>query len=341
MGIPGKYFTMLNVLKSSQLTLPDSAIDWLQILHKPTVIEIEGEDTQQWRVASTLIHGNEPSGFFAAYEFIKESIRPETNLAILISSVRAARHESFFTHRHIPGEFDLNRRFGILDCHDRVTELARYLTEYIRSICPQLVVDLHNTSGKGPAFAVSINDHSSVRKVASLFTQQMVVTQLVVGSLMEQNFNCPIVTIECGGAEEEKSHSIAYKGLINFAQIKDVFTVDETSMNVYFHPVRIKAHKGISLGYSTDQDDDVDITLIDNIEEYNEVKAPAGTVFGWLDRSIHDSLTAINDRGEEVISALFEVKDKSLLAKRDLKIFMATRRADIALDDCLFYAVAI
>lgn len=332
---------MLNIIKAKDLQLPDSPYEWLKQLQQPTVIEIEGKDSSQWRVISVLIHGNEPSGFFATYQFLKQQITPHTNLAISISSVRAARQIPAFSHRHVPGEFDLNRRFGLIESNDRVTELARQLTEYIRGRCPQLIVDLHNTSGSGPAFAVSISNHHSIRKMASLFCHRMVVTQLIVGSLMELNFNCPIVTIECGGSQDEESHKVALEGLNAFSKIVSIDELDENIMEIFAHPVRVTAHQGISLKYGEQENADVDITLIKDIEHLNFDEITTGKQVAWLSRSLGDCLQAINDQGEDVIESLFEVINNQLIAKRNLRIFMATSRADIALSDCLFYAVEV
>ncbi len=332
---------MLDIIDSQSLKLPANPHLWLQQLKHPTVIEIAGEESQRWRVVSVLIHGNEPSGFFAAFEFIKQNIKPRTNMAIIISSVRAARHSPEFTHRYMPGEFDLNRRFGLLNCHDNVTELARQLTEYIRNKCPEHIVDLHNTSGSGPSFAVSISDHESVRKMASLFTRRMVVTQLIVGSLMEQNFNCPVVTIECGGAQDKESHKVAFEGLCAFAQVDNITLLDPGLIELFVHPVRVKAQQGISLDYNEAADNDVDITLRRDIERFNFGITPARTPIAWLNRCMNDCMEVINDQGENVTHQLFEMQDNQLLLKTDLRIFMATGRADIALSDCLFYAVTL
>lgn len=338
---------MLNIESAKNLDLPASPEAWVQALVHPTVIEIPGKGDvekenllkrKEWRIVTTLLHGNEPSGFKAMFKFLNEGWVPKTNMAFIIASVRAARHETLFTHRFMPGEFDLNRRFGYQETHDRVTELARQITEYIRQRCPQFVVDMHNTSGKGPSFAVSVSDHQDVKKLAMQFTDQMVVTQLVVGSLMEQNFNCPVVTIECGGAVEEKSHAIAYDGLRKLAELQDVFSQPERPLTIYRSPVRIRAHLGISLNYGWVQDEEVDITLVNDIEKYNSEKIQAGTCIGWIDRVLGDCLTAVNDHGEDIISHFFDVVNGQLLVKENVKIFMATSRSDIALSDCLFYA---
>ncbi len=329
---------MLDIIDGKEIRLPDSPEQWVHDLVHPSVIELKGKNQNEWRIVTTLLHGNEPSGFRAMFRFLSEKPIVETNTAFIIASVRAARHETLFTHRYMPGEFDLNRRFGFQETHDRVTELARQITEYIRLRCPQFVVDMHNTSGSGPSFGVSVGDHQDVKKLAAIFTQQMVVTQLVVGSLMEQNFNCPVVTIECGGASEERSHHIAYDGLLKLVSMTDVFSQSVDDLKIFHSPVRIRAHLGISLSYGWEQDEEVDITLVHDIEKYNSEDIQAGTCIGWIDRSLNDCLTAVNDHGEDIISFIFDVDGERLLIKDNVKIFMATSRADIALSDCLFYA---
>ncbi|MFL0810704.1 MAG: succinylglutamate desuccinylase/aspartoacylase family protein [Agarilytica sp.] len=331
---------MLKTIRLSELTLPETPEAWLQTLSSACVIEIPGRDGTSWRVASVLVHGNEPSGFIAAHQFLKRNIVPKTNLALVIGSVRAAKHKPVFTHRQIPGEFDLNRRFGHeKDCHDRVTETARDISHYITSLSPQYVIDLHNTSGSGPAFAVSISDTSQVKKLASLFTPKMVITHLVVGSLMEEDFACPTVTIECGGAGQQDSHNLAFEGLCRFAQFDSLDALDQNRIQCFYHPTRVEIHQGISLDYGTEAAHEVDITLIDNIEALNQHTVKAGTLIGWLERELEDCLLVRNEQGEDKVNDFFTSDNGKLLAKQDLQIFMATHRADIAMSDCLFYAV--
>ncbi|NVJ59449.1 MAG: succinylglutamate desuccinylase/aspartoacylase family protein [Gammaproteobacteria bacterium] len=330
---------MLKIIDSKQVTLVDNPDAWLKSFEGPTVIEIAGRDQSRWRIVSTLIHGNEPSGFIAAHRYLLEKRVPATNVAFIISSVRAARYEQLYQHRYMPGEFDLNRRFGYLEVHDSVTELARQITEYIREKCPSAVVDLHNTSGRSPAFAVSISEHPKVQHVASLFVDQVIITQLNVGALMEQNFNCPVVTIECGGSKDKQSHENAYSGLCLFAETDQLDSMAPKPLAINKHPIRVTVKPGISLGYGEHLNTDLDMTLKNELEEFNFTGVNRGTCVGWLNRSISDCMEAISDKGINVIDDLFELDNHALKAKQDLKCFMATRRADIALSDCLFYTL--
>ncbi len=328
---------MYQIINSQQLTLPDSAEDWLQQLSRPTIIEITGSDKSRWRIFSVLIHGNEPSGFMAAFNYLKQNPQPYTNIAICISSIRAAKLKPRFSHRFVPGEFDLNRRFGRLDCRDQVSELARDLTDYLRSKNPEFVIDLHNTSGQGPAFSVSISDHPSIRKLTAVFSDKMVLTQLIVGSLMEQNFNCPTVTIECGYMQDPQADKIALTGLERLTSIPSIDELDEEPISLFSHPLRVQVQPGTSVDYAAEYNPDVDITLRKDIGQLNYNKTKAGTHIGWINRKLEQSLSANNEHNENTIDSLFEVSNNQLLIKKDCYIFMATSVLEIALNDCLFY----
>lgn len=332
---------MLEILDSRSLVLPDTPEQWLETLKQPSVVEFQLSPQLPWRIASTLIHGNEPSGFLAAFHFLKSAVQPTTNFAIVIASVRAARTAPRFHHRFVPGEFDLNRRFGNHSAQDTVTELASHITRYIQRKAPQCVVDFHNTSGRGPAFAVSVREDETLKRLASVFTKEMIVTPLLVGSLMEQAFACPTLTIECGGANDVISHNLALRGMSTFATLEDPHTLEGHSVRCFHHPARVKVRPGFSLAYGIAPNSDVDITLIDTIEDTNFHIVQAGIKLGWLDRELSECLTSTDENGKECITDLFYQEAKQLKTRRPMKIFMATKRADLALTDCLFYAVAV
>ena len=336
---------MLNIIQADDLDLPETLHSWLFDMPRATVVEVKGKDSSRCRVVSALVHGNEPSGLIAAYEYLKNALTeqaPATNVALIISSVRAARQEPMFTHRFMPGEFDLNRRFGLTNTHDRVSELAQNITGYIRDRKPEAVIDLHNTSGSSPSFAVAVSDQSSIKKIAGLFTSKLIITHLSVGALMEQNFNCPVVTIECGGAKESESHQLAIHGLKAFVECQDLTALADDKLQVFVQPIRVTAREGVSLCYGDSAEPDVGITLLTRIEQLNQHPIEPGTCLGWLHPKMTDCLQAMNDKGINVINDMFERDDNNrLLAKSRLQLFMATSRADIALSDCLFYAVPV
>lgn len=333
--------TMLNIINADQLVLPSSAEQWLLEINQPTIVEITGKDTLRYRVFSVLIHGNEPSGFFAAFNYLKQlkasQAIPQTNIAICISSIRAAKLEPYFSNRYVPGEFDLNRRFGRSRCRDKVTSLAKDLSNYINSRNPEFVIDLHNTSGQGPAFGVSCYQNPAINKLTSIFSDKMVFTNLVVGSLMEQNFNCPIVTIECGYSYDIKAHEVAFNGMNQLANISTLDDIKESTVTTYSHPLRVQVEPGISIDFGLVKNPNVDITLRKDIELLNYELVRQGTAIGWLNHDLEKSLNAYDQDNKNIICELFCVKNEHIILKKDCHVFMATSILDIALSDCLFY----
>ena len=138
-----------------QLATPPPAhheelIDFLHSLGGPVSFRISGRDPRRTRALLTLMHGNEPSGLWAIWQMLKSGFTPEFDLLCVILSHEAASTEPPFTHRTIPGKRDLNRCF-----YPPFTgyngKLAAELLELLNIPNLEAIVDMHNTSGEGPA----------------------------------------------------------------------------------------------------------------------------------------------------------------------------------------------
>jgi len=313
--------------------------DFLAQLDAPTLIDVEGHDPKRCRVISSLIHGNEPSGFMALHRWLCEGHKPATNLRIILPSVAAAQAQPLFSHRHLPHEADLNRCFH-LDGEGLIIQRAQQIKNLIHECDPEAVIDLHNTSGMGPAFAVTTRDDGQSRTLISYFCPLAILTGLKVGSLMEEEFNCPIVTIECGGAQDESAHDLAYEGIKKFTEHHDIFSPQsEIPVEVMHHPMRIEVREPVRIAYHTERIDTVDICLFSHIENYNQGLTPKGTALGWLNSHDLGDIIVRDEQGAELPAELFRLKKNQLITRHDMNIFMATTDMDIAKEDCLFYAI--
>ncbi|GHF23814.1 hypothetical protein GCM10017044_17980 [Kordiimonas sediminis] len=329
----------------SRRELGETPLDFLHSVTGPVVIDVSGRDTSRTRVVSTLIHGNEPSGLFAAHRWLLEGITPVTNMRFIIASVEAALMEPLLTTRFLYGERDLNRCFGRIENaqHEgRDAQRALSIAEAIRAISPDCVVDLHNTSGSGPAFALATVNSQHNRSLASLFCRRLILTDLRLGSLMETDFGCPTITVECGGADDAESHETAYLGIQELAQI-DRFREGHhhTLVDVLRHPLRVEVEEQVSLSYHFERDPVADISLRADIEHCNTGITSAGTPLGWLNRGSLDQLKLVDEAGNHVVNRLLRVSGGQIFTVQDVRIFMATTRADIAKSDCLFYVVPL
>jgi len=141
--------------------------DFLDQLGGPTWIVQLGIDRSRCRVLSTLLHGNEPSGLRALHAWLRGGESPAVDLLCLVGAVGAARAEPRFSTRMPEGARDLNRCFRA-PFDDEPGRLAEAALERIRSRHPECLLDLHNTSGTGPAYGVATRLSPPHRAMAAL-----------------------------------------------------------------------------------------------------------------------------------------------------------------------------
>ncbi len=314
-----------------------SALSFLKQLDGLSIFDIKGQDQTRTRVVTTLIHGNEPSGFIGILLWLKSNAVPATNIRIIICNPEAAKTKPKFTHRYIDNDKDLNRYFHANNSdQSEMANRARQICKAIHQVKPEAILDLHNTSGNSPAFAVAVREDNKTKDIVSLFTQKLILSGLKVGAIMENDFACPIATIECGGASEIESHQVAIEGLTAFFSKPNLF-VNQTNVKVYYHPISVRLFDEVSVGFAQHQLPTTDITLRADIETLNQQRTPAGEFLGWCDDLPSVLLTAIDDNGNNQIDELFEVKNGRIFSKQNLHLFMVTTSVEIATNDCLFY----
>lgn len=318
-----------------------------------TVIDINGENSDEWRVISTLLHGDEPSGLIALHRWLttENSLpRPKTNIRLIISSVEAATYQHLFQHRYLPDGIDLNRCFNEKTIReskdaknkniDGYIERAKLIACAIREVNPKAIIDLHNTSGNGPAFAVSTLITPSVLSITSYFCDTLILSDINIGAMMELDFSCPVVTIECGGSSDDQAHEVAYQGIKNFAQCDSHCALpQDKSVQILYKPLRLVIKTGRKLSFSEHDEGYSGVTLRKNIEQFNYGGCCDGLLLGWLDDKGLDNIEMLNDQGVNVVAKYFKMLDNKLVCATSLKIFMASNQTDIARSDCLFYVV--
>ncbi|MEW6992260.1 succinylglutamate desuccinylase/aspartoacylase family protein [Colwelliaceae bacterium 6441] len=326
----------------NEITLKADFQQFLLSLDVPTVIDITGKDTNRCRVIVTLLHGNEPSGLIAIHRWLTsfgELPQPETNLRFIICSVEAANASPLLSHRFLAGGVDINRCFGNTK-NTGYFKRAKVIEQAIKEVNPEVVVDLHNTSGSGPAFAVSPLLTTRGLSLTSFFCDAIILSGLELGALMEQNFNCPTITIECGGATDEQAHEVAYEGISQLASCPSIDNFQQQkSVEIVYKPLRLELKPHKSLSYNDHNEGNHGVTLLTKIEQFNFGGAHKGQMLGWLDEHGLDNLQLINENNENVIAEYFTVRDNQLVCATNLRIFMATPNYEIAKNDCLFYVV--
>ena len=311
--------------------------EFLQALPGPVAIYLPGEDSSRTRVLVTLSHGNEPSGLEAVHEWLLSGQTPHTNIVVILGAVEAALAEPLFFFRQLPGTRDLNRCFNP-PYKDRQGQLAQSILRTIRELQPEAVVDMHNTSGSSAAFAVTIGDSAEQRALVGQFVDRLIVTDLRLGSLMEQDCGCPVVTIEAGGSLDEASEVVAREGLRKFFTAPRLFD-EPGGVAIYRHPLRLELAQHSRIDYADRPLHDRDITVRADIEHYNFVAVEPDEMLGWVDEDGLSHLMIGSDYQPHEVEEFFRVEDGKLFPAMHMRLFMATTRPDIAASDCLFYFV--
>lgn len=316
-------------------SIPPRVGDFLQSLLGPTAITVHGKDRSRSRVLVTLSHGNEPSGLEAMHRWLRSGRTPSVDILFLLGSVEAARAEPMFYFRMLPGQRDLNRCFNP-PYSGAAGKLAEAMLQQIRAAQPEAVIDLHNTSGSNPAFSVTIGDSPEQRALSALFARQMIVTDLRLGSLMEQDFGCPIVTIEAGGSQDETAAGVCDAGLEALFHREDVFA-EPGEVSLLQHPYRLELQPRARIDFADHPLPDRDLTMRADIERFNFTPVPPSEPLGWA--AGLSCLRASTGRDTRDAREFFRVQDGRIYTRETLRLFMATTRADIAASDCLFYFV--
>jgi len=310
----------------------------------PTVIDVTGLNTGKCRVINTLLQGDEPSGLIALHRWLTtrdESKLPQANLRFIICSVEAASKSPLFTRRFIEGSKDINRCFGQVEQkHQGCYERANLIEQAIRDVNPEMVIDLHNASSPSPTFSISSVITTETLSLASFFCQTLILSDLHLGSLMEQEFTCPFITIECGGSLDEQAHEVAFAGISHIANCENIgYIHQEKNVEVIYRPLRLQTKSDVNLSYAEHDEGYSGVTLKTNIEYFNFGGANQDEMIGWIDGNGLENLQLLDKQGNNVIDEYFYARENQLVCRQNLRIFKATTNKQVALNDCLFYVV--
>jgi len=334
--------TILKIIHNpDKLIVGDSVASFLTNIVGPTAIFLSGKDTSRTRAVCTLLHGNEPSGAHAIHNYLSLGIEPAVNTLFIVASVQAALTEPVFSHRMLQGKRDLNRCFKP-PFDDEQGKIADAILKLIHSVKPEALIDLHNTSGSGPAFGVSIKEDADHRALTSLFTNDLIVTDLRLGAIMEiSESDVPTVTIECGGANDTSAKFVAQEGILRYLGADNIRAEEglDYRVNIFKNPIRLELKAGGVAAYSNVKQSDADITLPENAERLNYGMVPHEEPLAYLGDKELAVLTAKDHKGNERLCEFFEVCDGQLFSKHPIKLFMVTTNSEIAVSDCLFYFI--
>jgi hypothetical protein len=185
-----------------------------------------------------------------------------------VGAIGAALTEPRFSHRCAPDGKDLNRCFRSPFEGPEGT-IAQAMLEELHHTQPEALIDVHNTSGRSPAYGVTTRNGAMQETLAGIFCDHLVVTDLRLGTLMEATETAwPTVTIEAGGAQDPQAHELAFRGFTRYALAKN-FSDLSSPVTVAHHPIRVELRKGASVAYAPAPVAEVDLTLPPDVDRLN------------------------------------------------------------------------
>ena len=317
--------------------LPDGlleakATDLLELLGSPTLIHLQGESKDPLFV-STLLHGNETTGFYAIQRLLKEyQDKPlPRSVSIFIGNVEAAAVEQ----RRLDSQPDYNRVWPGTH-HDDCTEtdMMKTVANIMRKNKPFASIDIHNNTGLNPHYACVniLNPHCM--QLAGMFGSTVVyfTSPKGVQSAAFSDF-CPSIVLECGqsGQADGVTHSTRF--LQTVLNTEKLPSEHPEHINLFHTVARVTVPEMFSLGTESN----TDIHLNHELEKKNFIQVDAGSEFAGLNADSNAHLVVTNESSEDVTGEFFDVVNSKLILKKSATLSMYTTNERAIRQDCLCY----
>lgn len=326
----------LNIIDEIPHRLLDvSSAELHQVLPGPTLLRIPGEKEPPLFV-STLLHGDEPTGFLAVQQLLNRYTRQEKPLPrsvwLFLGNVAAARDNM----RHLPGQPDFNRMWkgGTFPEH----LLAEQLLAILKSNKPFAGIDIHNTSGRNPHYACVNKLDGQFIGLGKLFSPMIVYftrpEEVISRALAEF---CTAITVESGLARDPfgVDHVLDFLEQCLALDSIPTNTNNPTETRVYHSIARIEVPDNCRIGFGQDCRE-TDFNFIENLESMNFVEQAENTLVGW--RHNPDlKLVVVDEQGQDVSEGFISYTNGEIRLIRSVVPSMLTTFAPNVLDDCLGY----
>ena len=318
-------------------TLPEGFLDATAeslhlILEKPSLIHLHGVEPAPLFI-STLLHGNETTGFYAIQKLLRHYQEGELprSISIFIGIVKAAEAGV----RRLEEQVDYNRIWPGTHQHFLAeAHMMQQVTDIMQQMNVWASIDIHNNTGKNPHYACINKLEKSFMSLAGLFSKTLVyfTTPKGVQSAAFAEL-CPSVTLECGlsGDEAGTDHVLNY--LHSVLEYKDLAKNIDKNLNLFHTVARVNIPEGYSFGF----EDDATINLLPEIENYNFCELDTGTALAMVEPDSSAFLQAFDEDEREVGRDFFEYDGEKILLKRPVMPAMLTMNTQVIRQDCLCY----
>jgi succinylglutamate desuccinylase len=306
-----------------------------RLLSGPTLIHLSGKRSTPLFI-SVLLHGNEPTGFFALQALLKKYQQKELprSVSIFFGNTLAAEQKV----RRLEDQPDFNRVWPgteFSECPE--TRLTREVFEIMKKRGVFASIDIHNNTGLNPHYACINNLGNQFIQLASLFGRLCVYFIRPKG-VQSQAFAriCPAVTLECGrpGQQHGVEHALEFlNSCLHLTEISD-HPVAPQDIDIFHTVAQVKIRKDISFSFD---DANVDFILDKDLERMNFTEIPSGTALGRVLNGAFFPLIAKDEHGKEITEEFFNIHANELHLTRKTMPSMLTLNESVIKQDCFCY----
>ena len=302
----------------------------------PTLIHLKREIERPIFI-STLLHGNETTGFIALQKYFKNNPNFKRSVIILIGNTRAAEQGL----RKLPEQVDFNRVWHEEDRTDDeqgiAFDTAKEIIHYCKENKIQYAADIHNNTGRNPYYGCVNRIDKTHIHLASLFSNDIVyfTEPHQVMSLNLAEF-CPSTTVEAGlpGVPEGIDFTVKFiERLMNLDKLSHTFDIKDISL---FHTIgRIKIIHEASIDFDEEKSSPSDFSLLKDFDENNFKELPVGTFLGY--RNGEHSLQIYDNDDCDMADEFIDPIGNMMTTKKVIIPSMFTKVIQFLKDDCLGY----
>lgn len=325
---------MLTVLEEFPSDLLEvSTTDIYKVLGGPTLIHLSGRREEPLFV-STLLHGNEDTGFIALQRLMKEEAGGNLprSLSIFIGNVEAARHR----RRRMDDQLDYNRIWLGPEKTPEHAMMQQILAE-MKGRKVFASVDIHNNTGINPHYACVNRLQDPFFHLATLFSRTVVyfIRPQGVQSMAFADL-CPAVTVECGhvGDETGIEHVLEFlKACLHLSEIPS-HPIPPHDMALFHTVATIRVPKEFSFGFGKTH---ADLVFERNVDHLNFNELPVGTLIGKLAGDPRARLLVFDELGNSVAEKFLDYSEGLIRTKAPLMPSMFTLDREVISQDCFGY----
>ena len=327
--------TVIQQVEGSPEQLLTATPETLHTLYpNPTLFHLSGKQKQPLFI-SVLLHGNEPTGFFALQKLLMKYQKQQLprSLSFFLGNTQAAS----LGLRRLENQPDYNRIWPGTEFSKSIeTTMAQEIVDVMKNKNIFASIDVHNNTGLNPHYACINKLDNQFLQLANLFGRLVVYFTrpkgVQSGAFAEI---CPAVTLECGKPDQQHGVDHAFEYLNSCLHLSKLseHPVPAQDIDVYHTVAQVKINPEVNFSF----DQQTQLLLDVKLERLNFTEISVGTSFGTVSNDTKMPLIAKDEKGQDVTEIFFTVVDGMLKNNRKTMPSMLTLDEKVIKQDCLCY----